>query len=97
MCKNKWNSLNSNYKKLIDYHKGIRNHTYFWDLSFNKKVNFHLPCQFNKKLQELIEAFQGEMSVTMPLHVRDVNVENDGLHGLVHAMLKTQDDNEDFK
>jgi hypothetical protein len=33
----------------------------------------------------------------MPLHVRDVNVENDGLHGLVHAMPKTQDDNEDFK
>lgn len=35
MCKDKWNSLNSNNKKLIDYHKGIENHTYFWDLSFN--------------------------------------------------------------
>jgi hypothetical protein len=57
MCKDKWNSLNFDYKKLIDYHKGIRNHTYFWDLSFDKKENFHLPCQFNKKLYELIKAF----------------------------------------
>jgi hypothetical protein len=33
----------------------------------------------------------------MPLHVKDVNVENDRLHGLVHAVPKTQDENEDFK
>jgi hypothetical protein len=31
----------------------------------------------------------------MPLHVRDVNVENDGLHGLVRA--KTHDDNSSSK
>jgi hypothetical protein len=40
MCKDKWNSLNSIYTKIIDYHKGIKNHTYFWDLSFNKKEIF---------------------------------------------------------
>jgi hypothetical protein len=33
----------------------------------------------------------------MPLHVRDVNVENDGLHELMHAMPKTQDDNSSSK
>lgn len=27
MCKEKWNSLNFNFKKLIDYHSGIGNHT----------------------------------------------------------------------
>ncbi len=27
MCKEKWNALNSDYKKLTDYHKGIGNHT----------------------------------------------------------------------
>jgi len=33
----------------------------------------------------------------MPLHFRNINVENDELHGLIHAMPKTQDENEDFK
>ncbi len=33
----------------------------------------------------------------MPLHFRNINVENDELHGLVHAMPKSQDENEDFK
>jgi hypothetical protein len=89
MCKDNWNSLNSNYNKLINYYKGIRNHIYFWDLSFDKKKNVQLLCQFNRKFYKLIEAFQGERNVTMPLHVRDVNVKNHGLPGLVHAMPKT--------
>jgi len=29
MYKDKWNSLHSNYKKIIDYHKGNDHHTYF--------------------------------------------------------------------
>lgn len=33
----------------------------------------------------------------MSLHVRNVNVKNDGLHGLVHVVPKTQDENENFK
>jgi TRAP-type C4-dicarboxylate transport system substrate-binding protein len=36
MCKDKWNAPNSNYKKLVDYHKGTRVHTCFWDL-FDKE------------------------------------------------------------
>jgi superoxide dismutase len=32
MCKDKWNSLNFDFKKLSYYQKGTGNHTYFWDL-----------------------------------------------------------------
>lgn len=81
MCKDKCNSLNSNYIKLADYHKKNRSHTYFWDLSFDEKEIFHLLCQFNIEFYELIEAFEGERNVTTPLHVRDDNVKNDKIHG----------------
>ncbi len=37
MCKDKWNAFNSNYKKFVNYHKGTRNHTSFWELYFEKK------------------------------------------------------------
>jgi hypothetical protein len=59
ICKNKWNSLNFDYKFYVDYHKRTMNHTCFWDLLFEDKKMFHLPCQFNKKFYEWIEAFQG--------------------------------------
>jgi hypothetical protein len=42
MCEDKWNALNSDYKKIADYHKGIRNHTSFWELSSRNKEQFHL-------------------------------------------------------
>jgi hypothetical protein len=59
MCKDEWNSLNFDFKKLSYYHKGTSNHTYFWDLLFADKEHFHLPCQLNKKYYEAIEAFMG--------------------------------------
>jgi hypothetical protein len=37
MCKDEWNSLNFDFKKLSYYHKGTSNHTYFWDLLFADK------------------------------------------------------------
>jgi len=33
MCKDKWNNLNLNYKKIVDYHKGIRHNIVFLDVS----------------------------------------------------------------
>jgi hypothetical protein len=59
MCKDKWNSLNFDFKKLSYYHKGTSNHTYFWEFLFADKERFHLPCQLNKKYYEAIEAFMG--------------------------------------
>jgi hypothetical protein len=59
MCKDEWNSLNFDFKKLSYYHKGTSNHTYFWEFLFADKERFHLPCQLNKKYYEAIEAFMG--------------------------------------
>ncbi len=75
MCKDKWNSLNSDFKKLINYHKGTRNHTCFWDLTFEEKEHFHLPCQYTWEHYELIEVFRGENNINVPLYIKDVNVE----------------------
>jgi hypothetical protein len=66
-------------------------------LSFNKRENFHLLCQFNIEFYELIEAFKGERSVATLLHVKDANVENDEVHGLILTMPKTQDENKNFQ
>jgi hypothetical protein len=44
MCKEKWNSLNFDFKKSIDYHRGIGNHTTFQDLSYEENEHFHLHC-----------------------------------------------------
>lgn len=40
MCKDKWNVLNSNYKKIADYHKGIGNHTSFGSHLLKRKNDF---------------------------------------------------------
>lgn len=32
MCKDKWDELNLNYKKILDYCKGTSHHISFWEL-----------------------------------------------------------------
>ncbi len=96
MCKDKWNSLNSYYKKLADYHKGTRSYTYFSDLSFDENFFFHLTHQFNRKFYELIETFWWEKNFTTPLHIQDINVENDEICEPLFVVPETQDENEDF-
>jgi hypothetical protein len=77
MGKDKWTSLNSYFKKLVDYHKGVCNHTSLWDLSYVEKERFHLHCHFNKEFYDLIEAFLREKTIIVLLHTKDVNVEGD--------------------
>ncbi len=50
MCKDKWNGLHSNYKKVIDYHAWTSHHIPFWDLIIEECD--HLFFQGN-----LIESF----------------------------------------
>jgi hypothetical protein len=95
MCKDNWNVLNFNYKKLADYHKGTGNHTSFWELSFEKKERFHLPFHFNQKFYNAIEAFQGEKAIYVPFHMRDVNVKGNGVNRPL--VKKIQDENDDFQ
>jgi hypothetical protein len=82
MCKDEWNSFNFDYKKIIDYHKGIDNHTCFWDLVVEEKDRYHLPHQICQKLNDLIKEFQGERKVITPLHSKDINVKSDKIYKL---------------
>jgi hypothetical protein len=55
MCKEKWNGLNYDYKKLLDYHKGIGYHNSFLDLFTKERNQQHLLQAFNKECYETIE------------------------------------------
>ncbi len=81
MCKEKCNSLNFDFKKLIDYHRGIGNHTTFQDSSYEENEHFHLHCQFNKKFYDLIEALIGETFIVY-LHTTNVKVKGDKTYKL---------------
>jgi hypothetical protein len=57
MCKDKWNSINSDYKKNSNYHKGMGHNTSYWDPSLEDQDKFHLLKQFNKDCYNTIEVF----------------------------------------
>ncbi len=94
MCKDKWNTLNSNCTKIAYYHKGTGMHTCFWDLMFKEKERFHLLCVFNREYYESIDVFQGEKVINVPIHVKDVNAKGDVVYK--PFAQETQDENEDF-
>ncbi len=81
-------------QKLTNYHKSTRNHTNFWELSFEEKERFHLPLHFNQKCYDAIEAFQGEKVMNVPFHMQNVNVKRNGIYR--PFVEKTQDENDDF-
>jgi hypothetical protein len=72
MCKDKWNGLNSYYKKLSNYHKGTSHHTLLWEMILEEHNQYYLRRQFNKEFYEAIEAFQGKWIIIVPIHVRDL-------------------------
>jgi hypothetical protein len=43
MCKDKWNGLNSNYKRVSNFHLSIGHHTPLWDLIVEEHEKHHLP------------------------------------------------------
>ncbi len=57
MCKEKWNGLDYDYKKLLDYHRGIGHHNSFLDLFTKKRNQQHFLQAFNKECYETIETF----------------------------------------
>lgn len=77
MCKDKWNGLNGDYRKVADYGKSTENHTSFWDLNNEDKDKFGLPGVFHSNFFDAIEAFQGERIINMPLHLRDSQLLDD--------------------
>jgi hypothetical protein len=44
MCKDKWNVLNFDYKKLVHNHKGTKHLPSLWDLTMEKWEKYHLLC-----------------------------------------------------
>ncbi len=72
MCKQKWNGLNYDYKKLLDYHKGIGYHNFFLNLFKKEHNQQHLLHAFNKECYETIETFQGERIINALVHVQDL-------------------------
>jgi hypothetical protein len=37
MCKGKWNFLNDNYKKILDYHEGTSHNPSYWEMNLKEK------------------------------------------------------------
>ncbi len=79
MCKDKWNSINGDYKKIFDCHKGMGHNTSYWDLSLEDWDKFHLPKQFNENCYNTIKVFQGEKNINDLLHMKDLNALGDGV------------------
>ncbi len=77
MCKDKWNYIHGDYKRILDYHTSIGNNTSHWDLTFKEWDIFHLPKQYNENYYNAIEAFQGEKGINVPIHVKDLQAEGD--------------------
>ncbi len=80
MCKDKWNGLNSNYKKIVDYHAGTSHHIPLWDLKIKNNNRHHFPRQFNWEFYNVIQAFQGERLINTPRHVRDIHAKRDTIY-----------------
>jgi hypothetical protein len=79
--------------------KGFETILVFWDLVFKEKERYHLPHQFNQNFYDQIEKFQGERSVTSPLHSKDINIDGDEIckPTITQVAQETQNENEDFK
>jgi hypothetical protein len=58
MCKNKWNDLNFDYKKITYYQKGIGHISSLWELNNNEQDKHHLLKKFNWEYYGAIEPFK---------------------------------------
>jgi len=80
MCKDKWTSINGNYERICDYNKNTSHNTSYWDLIIEEIKKLHLPKQFLEEYYNVITTFQGEGSIHTPMHVKDLQVEGDGVY-----------------
>lgn len=69
----KTSGLNSNYKKVLDYHTLTNHHTPLWDFTIKNNNHHHFPKQFNWEFYNVILAFQGEKLINAPRHVRNIH------------------------
>jgi hypothetical protein len=68
-CKDKWNCLNNDYKKIVNYHKGTYHNTSNWEMSVENNKMFHLSMLFNEECYNAIKFFQGKRNVNTSMYV----------------------------
>ena len=72
-CKNKWNQLVPDYKRISDYlGRTGRNIRDYWDLSSGERKDEGLPRQFSHEFYAAIDDWYGTRPQINPPHVRDV-------------------------
>jgi hypothetical protein len=54
MYTDKWNYINEDYKRNLDYHKGTGHNASYWDLTIEECDRFHLPKQCNEDCYNVI-------------------------------------------
>jgi hypothetical protein len=89
MCKDKWNYLNSNYKKILNYHKGINHNMSFWELVVDGCDKYHLLKQFKKEYYNTIKTFQVKWNVSAPFHVIDLWANGDKNYIVIKPKVNT--------
>lgn len=84
----KWTQFNLDYKKFSNYHKGTKHHSSFWKLTTNEHDKCHLPWSFNKDNYDVSETFQKEHIINVPLHLKDLQFEDDKNYITIILYLK---------
>jgi hypothetical protein len=82
MCKDEWNFLNDNYKRILDYYEGTSHNTSYWEMNLKEKEKdkFHPLRQSNEECYNVIGAFQRQRNVNTPMHVWDLQGLGDGIY-----------------
>ncbi len=59
MCKDKWDELNLNYKKILDYSKCTNHHISFWDIIvYERDKNFTYLGNSTNNFMKLLKHFK---------------------------------------
>jgi hypothetical protein len=78
MCKENWNELNFNYKKLLDYQKGIGHHVHNYGKWLCKSVTSAIILtNWTKNTTKIIKTFKGEIIINAPIHMRELQTKGD--------------------
>lgn len=88
MCKDKWNKINSNYKKFFYYHKGNRHHASFWELTANELDMYHYLDPSIKNIMMQSKHFRGGVHVNTPMHMKNLQIEGDVNHKTTILVFK---------
>lgn len=90
-CKDKWNGLYREYKKIWNQQKGIGFNKSYWTISVAVKEVLKLPKDFMLDLSNNMDSFLKDWPTQAPLHGRDFIAPND--HVYYSEWLEAKDQN----